>query len=48
MLHKFYAADEQENIVYGAAKPDYSNQQVDNWIKFMKDQDIKRICCLQE
>lgn len=27
-MYKFYAADEKETIVYGAAKPGYSNEQV--------------------
>ncbi|MBH8562127.1 dual specificity protein phosphatase family protein [Nostoc sp. CENA67] len=45
-MYKFAPAEEKEIIVFGAARPGYSNQEVDNWIKFMKHQDIKRVCCL--
>lgn len=45
-MYKFDAADEKETIVYGAAKPGYSNEQVANWIQFMHEQGIQRVCCL--
>ena len=45
-MYKFAPAEEKEIIVFGAARPGYSNQEVDDWIKFMKHQDIKRVCCL--
>jgi protein-tyrosine phosphatase len=45
-MYNFNAADAQENIVYGAAKPAYSNEQVNSWIEFMKKQGIQRVCCL--
>ncbi|NJL64064.1 MAG: protein phosphatase [Methylacidiphilales bacterium] len=45
-MYKFAAADESEIIVFGAAKPGKSEQQVNQWIKFMKGQGIQRVCCL--
>jgi protein-tyrosine phosphatase len=45
-IYKFAAADENEMIVFGAAKPGSSQQQVYNWINFMKQQGIQRVCCL--
>lgn len=45
-VYKFHAADEKENIVYGAAKPGYSNEQVADWIQFMQEQGIQKVCCL--
>ena len=45
-MYKFNAADEKETIVFGAAKPNYSDEQVVNWIKFMQEQGIQRVCCL--
>ncbi|MCG6137665.1 MAG: dual specificity protein phosphatase family protein [Nostoc sp. LLA-1] len=44
--YRFAAACENEVIVYGACRPGYSNQQVFHWIKFMKNKNIQRICCL--
>jgi protein-tyrosine phosphatase len=45
-LYKFAAASENEPIVFGSARPGYSNEQVTKWIKFMQSQGIKRVCCL--
>lgn len=45
-MYKFAAADKNEMIVYGAAKPGKSRQQVSDWINFMKQQGIQRVCCL--
>jgi protein-tyrosine phosphatase len=45
-MYKFAAADESEIIVFGAAKPGKSEQEVNQWIKFMKEQGIQRVCCL--
>ncbi|HIK17528.1 MAG TPA: dual specificity protein phosphatase family protein [Leptolyngbyaceae cyanobacterium M33_DOE_097] len=45
-MYKFAAASENEPIVFGSARPGYSNEQVDQWIEFMQNQDIARICCL--
>ncbi|MFH7025744.1 MAG: dual specificity protein phosphatase family protein [Heteroscytonema crispum UTEX LB 1556] len=47
-MYKFAAACENEPIVFGAARPRYSNEQVGEWVEFMKRQDIKRVCCLLE
>lgn len=44
--YKFAAAWEHEPIVFGASRPGYSNKQVHDWVKFMKYQGIKRVCCL--
>ncbi|WP_442940676.1 protein-tyrosine phosphatase family protein [Nostoc sp.] len=35
-----------EPIVFGASRPGFSNQQVSDWIEFMKKQNIQRVCCL--
>lgn len=45
-MYKFAAAAENELIVFGAAKPGYSDEEVDQWIKFMQNQHIDRVCCL--
>ncbi|MEH1942088.1 MAG: dual specificity protein phosphatase family protein [Nostoc sp.] len=45
-MYKFAPAWENEQIVFGAARPGYTNNKVQDWIKFMKCQDIKRVCCL--
>ncbi len=45
-MYKFIAASENEPIVFGSTRPGYSNEQVTAWIKFMQNQDIKRVCCL--
>jgi protein-tyrosine phosphatase len=45
-MYRFAAADEREIIVFGAAKPGKSEQEVNQWIKFMKEQGIQRVCCL--
>lgn len=45
-IYKFAAADNNEMIVFGAAKPGGSQQQVYDWINFMKQQGIQRVCCL--
>ncbi|MDZ8236047.1 MAG: dual specificity protein phosphatase family protein [Nostoc sp. ChiQUE01a] len=44
--YKFAPAWEKEQVVFGAARPGYTNQMVEDWIQFMKGQDIKRVCCL--
>ncbi|MBX9258176.1 dual specificity protein phosphatase family protein [Desmonostoc muscorum CCALA 125] len=44
--YKFAAAWEGELIVFGACRPGHSNQQVSDWVEFMKQQNIKRVCCL--
>ncbi|MGI0487695.1 protein-tyrosine phosphatase family protein [Pantanalinema rosaneae CENA516] len=45
-MYKFSAASERETIVFGSARPRYSNEQVNEWIEFMQRQEIKRVCCL--
>lgn len=45
-MYKFAPASEHEPIVFGSARPGYSNEQVNEWIEFMQNQDIQRVCCL--
>jgi protein-tyrosine phosphatase len=45
-MYKFAPACEYESIVFGACKPGYSDRQINDWLDFMKGQNIKRICCL--
>jgi protein-tyrosine phosphatase len=45
-MYKFAAACDNEPIVFGSARPGYSNEQVNQWITFMQDQGIQRVCCL--
>ncbi len=51
MNYGFGPASEDEKIVFGAQRPGYPLQSVQRdtigkWISFMKDQGIKRVCCL--
>ena len=45
-LYKFAPAAEGETIIFGAARPGHSIEDIDRWIKFMRYQNIKSICCL--
>jgi protein-tyrosine phosphatase len=45
-MYKFAAASETESIVFGSARPGYSDKQVNEWIEFMQCQGIQRVCCL--
>lgn len=45
-MYKFAPASENESIVFGSARPGYKNEQVNEWITFMHNQDIQRVCCL--
>lgn len=45
-MYKFRAASENELIVFGAARPGFTQKQVTEWIEFMQAQDIQRACCL--
>jgi protein-tyrosine phosphatase len=45
-MYKFTAASQQESIVFGAARPGYRDSQVQDWINFMQQHQIKRVCCL--
>jgi|GEM_PF-206403 len=43
---KFGPASQSERIAFGARRPGYSINEVNGWIAVMKEQGIKRICCL--
>jgi protein-tyrosine phosphatase len=45
-MYKFAPASENEPIVFGSARPGYSNAQVTEWLEFMQNQNIQRVCCL--
>lgn len=45
-MYNFAPASKTETTVFGAAKPGYSNEKVTNWIQFMKEQGMNRVCCL--
>ena len=45
-MYKFTAASENELIVFGSARPGYSDRQIRAWIDFMQKQSIRRVCCL--
>ena len=45
-MYKFAAAWENEPIVFGASRPGYFNNEVNDWVEFMKCQGIQRVCCL--
>lgn len=52
-MEKYYfaSAAPDEQIVYGACRPDYpskspNSRAVNNWISRMKRHDIERVCCL--
>lgn len=45
-MYRFAPASDKESIVFGAARPGYSEKQVREWIEFMQDRDIKHVCCL--
>lgn len=45
-MYKFAAASESEPIVFGSARPGYSNKHVAEWIEFMQNQSIQHVCCL--
>ena len=47
-MHRFAPATSNESIVFGAAKPQYSEISVRQWLEFMQAQKIARICCLLE
>lgn len=44
--YRFAAAQKDESIVFGAARPGYLDAEVEAWINFMKEQDINKVCCL--
>jgi len=45
-MYKFAPASKQETIVFGAARPGYSEPQVRDWLKYVKTQGIQKVCCL--
>lgn len=51
--YKFGPARQGEPIVYGAERPGYNGQsvgqtEIQEWIAFMKQNGIRRVCCLLE
>lgn len=49
--HRFAPAAPDEDVVYGACCPGWHSagsheQAIDQWIAFMRDADIERVCCL--
>ncbi|MEN9870315.1 MAG: hypothetical protein RLZZ171_1303 [Cyanobacteriota bacterium] len=47
-MYKFAPATRQESIIFGAARPKYTQKSIAQWIKFMQQQEISRVCCLLE
>jgi protein-tyrosine phosphatase len=47
-MYKFAPATRQESIIFGAARPRYTQKSIAQWIKFMQQQEISRVCCLLE
>jgi protein-tyrosine phosphatase len=45
-MYKFASASTTELIVYGAARPGYTKRQIKDWLEFMHQQGIQRVCCL--
>jgi protein-tyrosine phosphatase len=45
-MYNFAAAAPREEIVYGAARPGYTQAEVQAWLAFMGDRGIQRVCCL--
>ncbi|NJO97925.1 MAG: hypothetical protein HC764_19590 [Pleurocapsa sp. CRU_1_2] len=47
-MYKFAPATRQESIIFGAERPKYTQKSIAQWIKFMQQQEISRVCCLLE
>ena len=47
-MYRFAPAAADESIVFGAAKPKYSETSVKQWLEFMQAQKIDYVCCLLE
>jgi protein-tyrosine phosphatase len=45
-MYKFAAASENESLVFGSSHPGYTKDRVYEWIEFMQNQSIQRVCCL--
>ncbi len=42
----FGPASQNERIVFGARRPGYPRDPVQDWLAFMKGKEIRRVCCL--
>ena len=42
-MYKFAPAWEQETLVFGASQPGYTDNQVYDWIEFMKSQNMRQV-----
>ncbi|WP_319420727.1 protein-tyrosine phosphatase family protein [Pleurocapsa sp. FMAR1] len=47
-MYKFAPAADEESIVFGAARPKYTQESIEQWIEFMRKKEIKKVCCLLE
>ena len=47
-MYGFSPAAADELTVFGSAKPKYSQTSVANWLEYMQERDIDRVCCLLE
>jgi protein-tyrosine phosphatase len=47
-MYKFAPAARPELIIFGAERPKYTKKSIAQWIKFMQQQEISRVCCLLE
>jgi protein-tyrosine phosphatase len=45
-MYKFAPASTNEPIVFGAARPGYRSEQVNQWLEFVQQKEIQRVCCL--
>lgn len=44
--YRFAPASDSEQIVFGAARPGYRLDQVQQWLEFMEQQQVQQVCCL--
>lgn len=45
-MYKFAPAARHESIVFGAARPKYSQKSIEQWIECMREKEIEKVCCL--
>jgi protein-tyrosine phosphatase len=45
-MYKFAAATTDESVAFGAARPGYTDHQVQQWLEFMQKKGIQYVCCL--
>ena len=45
-MYRFAPASPDEHAVFGASRPGYSAGEVQDWLRFMRQSGIDRICCL--